>query len=91
MVLRLSTKDLGAPQEFVAARKAIDTLGGETVRLAPSPSPVSDRETICSPNQKGPAYAEPLSSRTRTRPKEAIAIELLATNMSMTWTGREYQ
>lgn len=33
-------KGAGAPQEFVEARKAIETLGGETVRLAPVQVPL---------------------------------------------------
>ena len=32
-------KGAGAPQEFTDARKAIDLLGGETVRLAPVHAP----------------------------------------------------
>jgi 16S rRNA (guanine527-N7)-methyltransferase len=33
-------KGAGAPQEFVEARKAIELLGGETVRLAPVQVPL---------------------------------------------------
>ena len=40
----LAYKGPGVPEEFMAARKAIDLLGGETVRLAPMRLPNVDEE-----------------------------------------------
>jgi len=40
----LAYKGPGVPEEFMAARKAIDLLGGETVRLAPLRLPNVDEE-----------------------------------------------
>jgi len=40
----LAYKGPGVPEEFMQARKAIDLLGGETVRLAPLRLPNVDEE-----------------------------------------------
>jgi 16S rRNA (guanine527-N7)-methyltransferase len=37
-------KGAGAPQEFMEARRAIEQLGGETVRLAPVAVPFLDEQ-----------------------------------------------
>lgn len=37
-------KGSGAPQEFIEARKALEILGGETVRLAPVQVPFLDEQ-----------------------------------------------
>ncbi len=53
-----------APQEFIEARKAIETLGGETVRLAPVQRALPGRIPVYPVDQKSPAYTGPLPPRT---------------------------
>lgn len=53
--LVVAYKGAGAPQEFVEARKAIETLGGETVRLAPVQVPLlSEQRFVLLIKKTGP-------------------------------------